>query len=1371
MRFKLLLCCLLPVSLFAQERKPIPAPPKSPNVSAMERYGNFEVNLFRGLPEISIPLYEVKTRHHTIPVTLSYHASGIKVTEPGSWAGLGWSVNAGGFVGRQRKGDLDEFSYLKPGFQLKKPNEIDERTIEGYYYLRDILNGFLDGQPDVFSYSVPGKYGHFFHTGPTDEPVTVPYDPIKITRTVDPVYSGSIAHWQLTDEVGKYYVFGNSNGESVFEESITKRGSKEFGCKSAWQLTSMYSVDKTDSVVFRYHPTQSYTIFEETEDYVTATGGITKILPTLCNMENSIQSSSVSVWYRTAERQLKEILFDNGKVEFIQSPANRNDLACRSLEQINVYVKEKGSMKLLKSIRFHQSYFTGQFTSRLRLDSISIQSASAAEKMVYRFTYNSAIVPLNSKSKDYWGYYNGSGASTLVPGTYSMFPYGSSHHIGGSIGSRNPSETNVQMAMLRRIQFPTGGHTLFNFEPHQYSHGNNGDALLGGGVRIKSIYSYTEEGSQPQIKTYTYGRFEGDESGKGILNSIIPVNFNYMESYYEHWGNPDPQYSFLGGPVCRYTERKYSSTATVDNNDYDGTMVYYPFVTEYLGTIGNNTGKLTYEYSYAADQLTATYPQFMPGTLTSHWLRGKLTSKKEYERTSPVTFQLKKETVHYYRNLKDSTYKEVGCLVGERFVRSGAVFEGANYGQNGWDVPYITAFFDMKSGAYLPVETVETIYNGVQTLVNKTLISYNDRLQPRNVVTIASNGDSLFQMFKYATDYYSASTANDAAKGIKRLSDNNVVSVPIEILRGIRSPGGNLRITGGKINTFFPDKPLQREEYQLETAIPLAGYTASIIDAAGNFTFPANYKRRLTFSAFDNKNNITEYFTEDGSLRHTLTWGHNGMLMTAKTDRATPAQVAYTSFEDTDKGGWSYNESAVKVMASATVSGLYAHDFAVSGSISRSTLPAGKYKVSYWSQTACSVNGGPALTIGPANAKGLKLFTHEVTVAAGGTINVTSSVAWIDELRLHPDGAMASTVAYHPSGQVSTEINGRDAVTTYEFDGLQRLKLVRDENNAILRQFSYGIDTGGGLSPNLPMIYYNIGTATTLRRNNCNAATEYGTEMTYVVPKGSFLSFVDQSDANAMAINEVALNAQQYANTNGECRPKTEVVWEPYNLHCQIKMEYGWPAVASNFTVINVTNESGTEDVTRFTVTRPHDDIDFGVIVNLVVHFAGGGYPDMPVTLYFDPREITKDGTVRTAPIPSYFRNGMSVVSVTRIPKQHFTGYKIYGSRRKRVGGEIVLNESNDQTGGEGPYFPPISGTPNLCDLPSPSTEHIMYLSSEFTGQFIKVCPTNQSAIPVDYTLPMGHIQSSSSQLDADTQAHTIWKTNGQQLANQAVCR
>jgi hypothetical protein len=51
--------------------------PKSPNSTQFAKYGDYPVNLYSGLPEISIPLYTVESGGLSVPVTLSYHASGL----------------------------------------------------------------------------------------------------------------------------------------------------------------------------------------------------------------------------------------------------------------------------------------------------------------------------------------------------------------------------------------------------------------------------------------------------------------------------------------------------------------------------------------------------------------------------------------------------------------------------------------------------------------------------------------------------------------------------------------------------------------------------------------------------------------------------------------------------------------------------------------------------------------------------------------------------------------------------------------------------------------------------------------------------------------------------------------------------------------------------------------------------------------------------------------------------------------------------------------------------------------------------------------------------------------------------------------------
>src|ERR1700740_3677062 len=86
---------------------PVITPP-SPEAAGLCRFGNYEINLFTGVPQISIPLYAIKVGELNVPITLDYHASGIKVNDIASRAGLGWSLNAGGVISRKIMGKPDE---------------------------------------------------------------------------------------------------------------------------------------------------------------------------------------------------------------------------------------------------------------------------------------------------------------------------------------------------------------------------------------------------------------------------------------------------------------------------------------------------------------------------------------------------------------------------------------------------------------------------------------------------------------------------------------------------------------------------------------------------------------------------------------------------------------------------------------------------------------------------------------------------------------------------------------------------------------------------------------------------------------------------------------------------------------------------------------------------------------------------------------------------------------------------------------------------------------------------------------------------------------------------------------------------------------
>ncbi|MEJ7645923.1 MAG: hypothetical protein WKF87_15115, partial [Chryseolinea sp.] len=52
------------------------------------------ISYHTGVPEISVPIYTIQEGTLSLPVSLRYHSSGIRVDEVVSCVGSGWSLNA-----------------------------------------------------------------------------------------------------------------------------------------------------------------------------------------------------------------------------------------------------------------------------------------------------------------------------------------------------------------------------------------------------------------------------------------------------------------------------------------------------------------------------------------------------------------------------------------------------------------------------------------------------------------------------------------------------------------------------------------------------------------------------------------------------------------------------------------------------------------------------------------------------------------------------------------------------------------------------------------------------------------------------------------------------------------------------------------------------------------------------------------------------------------------------------------------------------------------------------------------------------------------------------------------------------------------------
>ena len=58
--------------------------PSSPNAAALGKFGDVPVSAYTGVPNISVPIAELKGKYLSMPISLSYHAGGVKVDEVAS---------------------------------------------------------------------------------------------------------------------------------------------------------------------------------------------------------------------------------------------------------------------------------------------------------------------------------------------------------------------------------------------------------------------------------------------------------------------------------------------------------------------------------------------------------------------------------------------------------------------------------------------------------------------------------------------------------------------------------------------------------------------------------------------------------------------------------------------------------------------------------------------------------------------------------------------------------------------------------------------------------------------------------------------------------------------------------------------------------------------------------------------------------------------------------------------------------------------------------------------------------------------------------------------------------------------------------------
>ncbi|MCC8155491.1 MAG: hypothetical protein LIP01_15690 [Tannerellaceae bacterium] len=461
---------------------------------------------------------------------------------------------------------------------------------------------------------------------------------------------------------------------------------------------------------------------------------------------------------------LKSITFPDGSLTFNYN-GDRADR--RKYRLTSIALRNKS--ELLRTFYLGYSYFSntgivqsGQtgpagnysenYTLRLKLDYVSTIESTTGKEIKYNFDYYTTkllppyydvISPYNSYySQDYWGYYNGASNSYLL--TYYNAP-----NLTLTNYPEAKRDVNIQYAqacVLNKITYPTGGHTVFEYESNR----NYQDKEVGG-LRIKNIVSYDDPDTAPVVKSYEYGGVRENTTayvgeGKGTSYTQGKIEGSQVTIYDHYLSEPVIPLSFRGG-----------------------SSVFYQKVTEFEGCPDASNGKTEYSFYYQGRDANTimighcNLPSITAGTFHPYlgtfyedgsWSRDFPTRTDIYKKEGNE-FSLVKRTEYEYRIL-DSKNVKVG-------FRAFAYFDTTqlnlpypfNAGTKRSKELFQYGDVHVQTGLVKLSEVKETLYTEKDSIVDTTTYFYNNMRNQYEVSAIhkkRSDGSLQKTSFLYPND-------------------------------------------------------------------------------------------------------------------------------------------------------------------------------------------------------------------------------------------------------------------------------------------------------------------------------------------------------------------------------------------------------------------------------------------------------------------------------------------------------------------------------------------------------------------------------------------------------------------------------------------
>ncbi|WP_345988323.1 hypothetical protein AAEU33_14555 [Chryseobacterium sp. Chry.R1] len=510
---------------------------KSPDASQLSKFTDIPPSTHTGTTSIIIPIYTIQEGDYTLPISLKYHTSGIKVKEVASKIGLGWSLSIGDIIlskqifGNQDKGAIPNINQVDGGFE---PN-----TNSGDQNFATIITGFnsfgpenplkdnkKDTQPDIYSYSVKGSSGDFYFDS-TGKIIKIPETDIKIED-----------YFTLTDNNGNKYFFseGNqmrttggqipSNDDIITTDFIIKKIILNTGKEIVFEYSS---INTPYQYLSNYYKGFSY--------------------PVSCIQSKSSEYNEyASLTEVMSENYLTKIIYPEGSVLFTYNNSREDLLNGLSLEKISTYDKAN---KLIYNYFLNKSYFTtsdtkningypnhtNSITKRLKLNEVKNTVDNSSFKLTY---YEENPLPNRlSDATDYLGYSNGKTNNAGIP-YFTM-----EDEVYGLGDDKKPNITYAVSGSLKEIIYPTGGKMKldyelddFNFEGPEINVSRQGFMECGNGTIGGREFTVNSTRANIKFKFTFTSPYSPNDDGSGslpigsyVVAELLDQNNNILKQF------------------------------------------------------------------------------------------------------------------------------------------------------------------------------------------------------------------------------------------------------------------------------------------------------------------------------------------------------------------------------------------------------------------------------------------------------------------------------------------------------------------------------------------------------------------------------------------------------------------------------------------------------------------------------------------------------------------------------------------------------------------------------------------------------------------------------------------------------------------------